>query len=263
MGRGFAAVGWVLFPLIPLVKACRYKRGKETLWERIALFALSGTILFALYGVTHPRLFLPDAAAFAQDIKEKLTWVKALFGGSVWGMLILYLILYFLRLFLQGGKDQRFRYGRTVLCVLCVSLSVAAAISLAEGCLPLLEPWLSGIDRGFGAVLVLKKVLPYLFDTAILFRLLALLEVAEQGELAGVARSAAGVSRICCLALGITTAVTAAANLLQVAVMHWLSNISVTVDIPIVSMAFTVMVLLFSHLLVENKELREDNELFI
>jgi len=45
--------------------------------------------------------------------------------------------------------------------------------------------------------------------------------------------------------------------------MRWLSNINVTVDIPIISIAFTVMILLFSRLLIENKKLRDDNNLFI
>jgi len=53
------------------------------------------------------------------------------------------------------------------------------------------------------------------------------------------------------------------ANILQMILMRWLSNSSFTVDIPLTSLVFTVMILLFTRLLIENKRLREDNNLFI
>ena len=37
----------------------------------------------------------------------------------------------------------------------------------------------------------------------------------------------------------------------------------VSMDIPVVSMAFVIMILLLTRLLIENKKLRDDNSLFI
>ena len=45
--------------------------------------------------------------------------------------------------------------------------------------------------------------------------------------------------------------------------MPGLTDLNVTVDIPVVSIVFVAVILLFARLLVENRQLREDNSLFI
>lgn len=74
---------------------------------------------------------------------------------------------------------------------------------------------------------------------------------------------AQGVSRLCCLALGVTAALVAAANIIQMMLMRWLSSTSFTVNLPILSIIFTIMIFVFTRILIENKRLRDDNELFI
>ena len=71
------------------------------------------------------------------------------------------------------------------------------------------------------------------------------------------------LSRRCCLALGITAVSTVILNVVQLLLSNWLSNISVSVDIPFISLAFVLLILLLSRLIAENRRLRDDNDLFI
>ena len=260
VGNGLAAAVWIGISAIPAIIALRYKKGKETVLERVSLCVLSGTILLALYGMVNPRFFRP---AISEGFSEYSKLIKVIFGVSVWAVVVLCIILRLIRLFRQGNKEQLFKYMQTVLCALCIIFVAIAAVSLVNGVISMLASPQTGIDQCFGVVLLAAELIPYLFDIAIIIRVLKLFEIASKDEQDGIVEAANRVSSICCVALGITAAITAAANIIQIAVMRWLSNINVTVDIPIISIAFTVMILLFSRLLIENKKLRDDNNLFI
>ena len=85
----------------------------------------------------------------------------------------------------------------------------------------------------------------------------------HDGETDGYRETSEQLSRMCCVALGVTTALTAVFNVLQVVLMRSLTNVATQVEVPVVNIVFLAFVLLLSRLLVENKELREDNSLFI
>ncbi len=260
VGNGLATALWIGISVIPAMIAFRYKKGKETLLERVSLYALSAEILLALYGMVNPQLFRP---VLSDGFSEYSKLIKAIFGISVWAVVVLCIILRLIRLFRQGNKQQLFNYMQAVLCALCVVFAAIAAVTMVNGVTALLDSSQTSIDKGFGGVRLLAALIPYLFDIAVILRVLKLFEIAATEEQDGMIYAADRVSSICCMALGFTTALTAAANIIQIAVMRWLSNINVTVDIPIISIAFTIMILLFSRLLTENKKLRDDNSLFI
>ena len=260
IGNGLAAAFWIGISSIPAMIACRYGKSKETALERASLYGLSGAILLALYGMVNPSLFRPTPL---EGVLEHTKLIKAIFGVSVWAVFVLCVLLCLIRLFRQGSKEQLSRYMQIVLGALCGIFAAIAAVSLVNGSLSLLDSSLTSIDRGFGVLLLAAALTPYLFDIVIIMRVLKLLEMAAGDEQDGVVEAANRVSDSCCLALGLTTAIAAAANILQVVMMRWLSNVTVAADIPIISIAFTVMVLLFARLLIENKKLRDDNHLFI
>lgn len=304
MGNGAAAAVWFGISAIPAMIALRYRRSRETLPERAALYVLSGTVFLALYGMVNPRLF---HLAIFEDFSESSKLIKAIFATSAWSVAILYITLRLIRLFRMGNKDQLLKYTQTMLYVLCAIFSGAAAISVTEGAMTFLDSGRAGVNIGFGVFRLIVGVIPYAFDVIIIMRATDLTdrvreeqqesieeaagpaadltdrvrEEQQEGieEAAGraadlnggfrekqqkdIEEAAARVGSLCCLALGITTALTAVSNLLQIALMGFLSNISVTVDIPVISIAFTVMILLLSRLLIENKILRDDNRLFI
>ena len=260
LGNGAAVAVWIGISAIPIIIALRYKRSKETLWERVSLYVLSAAVLLALYGMVNPQLF--HAVPFDNSL-EFLKLIKTILGVGVWAVVVLYLTLRLIRLFRQGNKEQLLKYMQNILYILCILFTGAAAISIINGGIALMDAAQAPADAGFEVFRLVAELAPYVFDIIIILRLTDLLGIARDKKQEGIAESAGRVSRICCLALGITTALTAGSNLVQIALMRHLSNISVTVNIPVISIAFTVMVLLFSRLLIENKVLHDDNDLFI
>jgi len=71
------------------------------------------------------------------------------------------------------------------------------------------------------------------------------------------------LSRICGLALIITVLSTVGLNLLQLVFIRKLSVVSSSVNIPVFSVAFVLAALLLSQFIRENKQLKEDNDMFI
>jgi len=258
-GKGLAVALWIGISAIPAMFALRYKKGKETRAERAALYFLSAAILLALYGMVNPMLFGSKIVPLSYDYSKI---IKSIFGLSVWSVVILYAVLRLVRLFRQGSKEQLFKYLRVALYTLCVIFAAVAALSTVDGITSLGSSQTES-DRFFGVVKTIFTLLPYLFDIAIIVRMLDLFVITAEDDPDSVVETANRVSRVCCVALGTTTAITAATNLLQIALMRQLSNVSVNVTIPVISIAFTVFALLFSRLIAENKKLRDENDMII
>ena len=70
-------------------------------------------------------------------------------------------------------------------------------------------------------------------------------------------------SMMTCSTLIATAALSAGFNVLQVLFLDSLSHVVTTMQIPVFSIAFTLFALLFTRIVVENRDLRDDNELFI
>ena len=243
--------------------ALLYRRGRETLLERITLFVLSGVLLFVLYGMAAPHAFSIVSHRNAEGVAGWTKAVREIFGASAWAVIVLYVFLLIIRLFRQGDKEQLLKYMRMILYAVCMIFTAVAAVLLTKGSLSFCDVPSTAIDKGFAAARLAAQLIPYLFDIIIIIRLLDLLHIAMEEEQAGMAEAAEKVSRICCIALGVTAAVTALINIIQILFMDLLTSIYVTADVPVVSMAFAVLILLLIRLLIENKKLRDDNSLFI
>ena len=71
------------------------------------------------------------------------------------------------------------------------------------------------------------------------------------------------LSRLCVVSLRLTILVTVALNLLQLVCMGSLYTVHITVLLPVLSIVFVLAVLLLTQLMGENRQLKEDNDLFI
>lgn len=260
IGNGLAMALWVGVSIIPTMLALKTGRSKETAKERIALFLLSAVMMLALYGIMNPSLFCPTLLG-AQ--KEFIPVMKATLGVTVWSVIVLYIILRLLRMFTAGDTNKLMQYLKVLLFILCMFFTAV----IFTTCISDLIAYLKDAQEALAVVLSVIRFLvlsvPYAFDVVITISAIALLDVALSKEQIGIVESAARLSQICCIALGITTVTTAAFNVLQIILMRHLSKVAVNVDVPIVSIAFTLIILLVSRLLVENKQLRDDNDLFI
>ena len=261
--NGIAVALWFGIAAVPALIALLYRRGRETLLERISLFVLSGVLLFALYGMAAPHAFSIVSHRNAEGVAGWTKAVREIFGASAWAVIVLYVFLLIIRLFRQGDKEQLLKYMRMILYAVCMIFTAVAAVLLTKGSLSFCDLPSTAIDKGFAAARLAAQLMPYLFDIIITIRLLDLLQNTMGEEQHSIEKAAEKVSRSCCAALGVTAAVTALINIIQMVFMQLLTNIYVTVDVPVVSMAFVIMILLLTRLLIENKKLRDDNSLFI
>ena len=260
VGNGLAIALWVGISLLPSIPALQYKQNKTAIKERITLISLSCVLLLALYGMINPHVF----CSFIPEAKnEYLTIVKAVMGISVWSVIVLYVVLRLIRMFRSGDKVSLLRYMQLLLQILCLLFAAVAVISFRNGLIASVGASKKVLDHMISLLCSTVASLPYVLDIVIIMSTLDLFDIATTEDQNGIVNAAEKLSKVCCIALGVTTALTAVSNILQIILMRWLSNVATTVDIPIISIVFVGIVLLLSRLLVENKRLRDDNSLFI
>ena len=259
-GNGLALAILAGIALIPVIIALRYPRGRETLAERITLAVMAPVILIVLWYMIHPGNMRPEAAgadAFLQVARAALSLI-------IWSVVILFVVLRLIRLFRAGKREQLLRYFRILLAVSCITFTAELAVTLMNAVLtPAADGSRSAQDIIAGIFRLAAGVVPLVFDIVILIRVMDLIRIAETEEQEGLAETAKKVSGISCIALAVSTGLCALQHVVQLLLMPGLTDLNVSVDIPVVSIVFVAVILLFTRLLVENRQLREDNSLFI
>lgn len=260
IGNGLAAALWIGISLLPLIPALRRQQNKIAIEERISLYLLSCILPLALYGMMNPHVFCP---LLSETGNEYMAIVIAVIGVTLWSVILLCIILRLIRVLRSGDKASLLRYTRRLLYILCLLFSAAAAISLGSGLSASAGSSPTALDSMINILRSAVTSVPYVLDIAIIISTLNLFDIAMTEEQSGIVNAAERLSKVCFLSLGVTTALSAVFNVLQVLLMRWLSNVATTVNIPIMSIVFVGIVLLLSRLLAENKRLRDDNSLFI
>lgn len=259
-GNGLALAILAGIALIPVIFALRYPRGRETLAERITLAVMAPVVLIVLWNMIHPGNVRPEAAgadAFLQVVRAALSLI-------IWSVVILFIVLRLIRLFRAGKREQLLRYFRILLAVSCMAFTAELAVTLMNAIpAPATDGSQSTQDIIAGIFRLAAGVVPLVFDIVILMRVTDLIRIAETEEQEGLAETAKRVSGISCIALAVSTGLCALYHVVQLLLMPGLTDLNVTVDIPVVSIVFVAVILLFTRLLVENRQLREDNSLFI
>ena len=259
IGNGLALAIWVGVSMLPLVPAWRHRKDKNRKLENGLLYFLTGLLLFVLSGMANPFI---THSVFPGIDDIGLPVMKAIMGGTVWSVVVLLVIVRLLRLFRSGDTKVLFGYLRSLLYALCVLFTGVIALSCGG-----ILAGLSNIQRGMDGVMTVVRflvtALPYVLDIAITLSALTLLDALLSQEQSGTADCADKLTKLCCVSLSITAASVAALNVLQLVLSQWLSDIAVSVDVPIMSIVFVLAILLVSRLISENRRLRDDNDLFI
>lgn len=187
---------------------------------------------------------------------------KAMLGGLAWSGIVCVCVLKLLRLFKNGKKEQLFGYLRILLCIACVLFGYCILSSLAglktafheaQGC----------TDRLMTIVHFVNDALTYGMDILVTVFGWKLVNKVLSENRAETETAANRLADLACLSLSVITVSGVVLNALQLALMSKLSNVNVTVEIPFVSLAFVLAVLLAARLIAENRKLADDNDLFI
>ena len=259
-GNGTAMLLIMLIAMIPFFFAVLYPRGRETLAERIALFVLALILPVGLYGILNPGMFYGKIPGGIENYERVL---RVFLSTSVWTVLILFIVLRLIRLFRNGNREQLFRYLRNILCALCIYFTAQIVMSLFLGFSMYVGPRIRTAEFIHGLLSIITATVPLVLEILVSLSMLTLLETAATEEQEGLSEAAGKLSRLSCITLAVTSGLTALLYIAQILLLPQLSNVSTEVHLPITDLFFVLVILLLSRLLIENKQLRDDNSLFI
>lgn len=259
-GNGLALMLWGALSLAPLAAGLRHVSEAERRPENIALVFLSASLLYVLWGMADPSAFwllMPQVSQLG------LGFVKALMGGLVWSMLVLWFILRLLRLFKAGDMPRLMAYLERMLWALCALFAGVIVLACGGELSAALKNAGGAGDRVMQCLGFAVSALPYGLDIAVIVLGMDLIQAVKEGDREAAEMAAEKLSGFCCLSLALCAGSAALFNVLQILFASQLTDVSVNVTIPVTSLAFVLAVLLVSRLIAENRRLQDDNDLFI
>lgn len=267
-GRAGDAAAWVIYfavCLLPvgLLVLLRCRRGLEA--EDTLLAVLSAVLFAAIYWMINPGLLGELAGA---EAGRRVT--MGVLGGAVYSVLIGYLLLRLLRRMAQEDTRRLYR-AMAVLLYLMSAVFVFAAFGVCFGELLTAMDSLRARNTEPPALsyvfLVLQyaaDALPYVLDAAVALAGLRLLRELEQARYSEAAVQAAEqLARLCRQALAVSLLCGVGLNVLQLAFLPRLRDVSVQLQLPLTSAAFVLTALLLARFIREGKQLKDDNDLFV
>lgn len=265
VGNALALLFYLALCLLPIGALLILRRKRALVPEDWLLFALTVLLFPAEYLMINPG----NLSGIFQSIPVS----NIVLGGTIYSIIIAYVILRILRLFRTSGIAHLQRYFAILLGlsnVVLVYLIFGAGVSDLVASIKTLQQGNVGNESLLGASYVfavlqfLVNALPYVFDMLVVFAGIRLLrELAEDRFSADAVRMANDLSRLCGVALKSSILAIAGMNLLQLVFAKYLFNINTIAQIPLFSIAFVLSALLLSRLIAENKRLKEDNESII
>ena len=264
-GNAAAIAIYAVICLLPTLFALFVHR-RRGLRPRDALLLLLSAVLFAaLYVMINPGISGAPA--------QMRSMVIAISGGVIYSVFISYIILCLLSRFLSadsGGLRKYMSYGLYVIGALFIWLAFGSGISSLCASIKSVTEGNTGFEGALFwtyATLTLEYIagaLPYVLDVFIIVRCLALTREAGRDRYSNEAVAAAdNLSKACvrCLSADICTALFV--NILEFAFMRLLVSVSISIQIPVLSIVFALAVLLLAQYVKENKALKDDNDMFI
>ena len=267
-GNAAAIVIYIAVSLLPIA-ALVVLRKKRKLCAEDGLLGLLSVVLFAvLYVMINPGVINTwTSGAAPQPVG------KAILGGMVYSVLAGYFILRVLRLFSNSETSMLVRYMSVMLSLLnalFVYSIFGAGFNGLLNSIAELRAGNVGNEHLLGAsyvFLVLQFVvdtLPGAFNILVVFALLRLLEEMRSDRYSAETVTATRrVSRLCSTALVTMIIANIGFNLLQLIFAKSILVINSSVQIPLFSITFVLAALLLIRLVTENKQLKDDNDLFI
>lgn len=261
VGNVIAIVLYVLISLIPLVLLLQKKWQHEN-WFLI-VFCLH--LFLALYCMINPGLIVKK-----MPLSLGLEFEKTLLGMMFYSFLLGYLIIRMVRSFFTADRPKLIQHLRILLGAVCFILMYVMFGSCLADLIDTIEvlqktnrgnELLLGTSYVFLVLQYLLEVLPYALDVMIIFAVQRLLQAEKHSDEAVLAVDQ--LSRRCGSAL---VAIVISHAVYLVLQMIFLQNIyysQINVSFPIYSLLFVLAVLLAAQYVRENKQLQEDNDLFI
>lgn len=268
LGNIIAIVVYFAISLLP-ASALLVLRSKRKLFTEDGLLGLLSIVLITvLYLMINPGII----GRLTSGLIEQ-SFGKAVLGSMVYSILCGYFVLRILRLFYAGGTDKLIRYMSVMLNllnVIFVYLAFGASFNKLQGSIAALRAGNVGNEHVLGAsyiFLVLQFIidaLPYILDVFIVLTALQLLKEMQTDRYSTkTLTKAEHMSRLCAVFLTTIVLSNIGFNLLQFLFVKSLMVVNSTVQIPVFSITFVLAALLLTRFVAENKQLKDDNDMFI
>ena len=243
-GNAVAVVLYALICLIP-VFVLLFRISRKTFVKTDSILVLMSAVLFAVI-----YLLINPSEMGLHGMGEEASMV----AFSFWSLLVGYLVLKFAEILknTEGKRTEK---------LLSVVLKIIGAVFMFALCTSEFTKAEVGIVTVFSA---LNSVLPAILGIRTVFFALDLLtEFSLDRYSENTVREAEKLSRFCILALELTVGVSALLSVLQLRFINELSSVNFSVEIPLVSIGFILLLLMLSGFIKESKALKEDNDSFI
>lgn len=272
-GNAAAVALYILLGLTPLLAGCvLYATGKADRAD-LLLAGLSILLFFVLYDMVNPGLLRRMA------VPESGKWVcGAVFYSAFFGYLVLralgvYLCADIPRL--QKGLIRllwllaaAFVYIVFGSCFGQLLSSLQALQEAGQAASGMVLPQVSSLSVSLSFLFLLLQfliaALPYILDIWIIF-----LAVHTVGELEedrysdGAVQSVAKLADFCVQTLAVSTIMGVVFHILQYAFSSKLYQVHITIAVPVASVVFVLLILMFARIMQEDQKLKQDHDLII
>lgn len=268
LGNAISIILYVAICLAPAFLLFLLKRRRRLYSEDTLLAILSAVLFVVIYLMINPGLLSTRIGG-----SDALSIGKALLGGIAYSILIGYILLRILRQIYAADTYRLQKYLVVLLYIiniLLVYVVFGGQFGILLDSFDTLRAGNTGNEQNLGMsyiFLVLKylvNVLPYILVILVVFHgqdLLSELSIDRYSETTVAA--AEKLSGKCGLALIITVISNIGFNLLQLVFFKKLLVVNGSVQIPLLSIAFVLAAFLLAQYIRENKQLKDDNDMFI
>jgi len=276
-GNVIAIIIYVVISLLPVTALVLIRR-RGRWWAEDLLLALLAIVFFAvLYFMINPGILPTVFGSPAANASNFAMVAKAVAGGLAYSVICGYAVLRVLRAFKTDVADSLLRYLAALLVLIVAVLvwlifgsgfaDLVAGLKAVPTCpLPDVIPCSNPptLPYAFLVVRFIVNQLAPALTIAVLFaawKLLRSLRIDRYS--ADTVAASDALARLCRTALVVIVLANIGFNIVQVLCARWLTSVNLTVDIPVFELTLVLVALLASRLLSENKQLKDDNEMFI
>lgn len=258
IGSAFAALLWGALSLTPAFFALKNagKQGRRA--ENAALLFMSLCLFAGLWAMADGAFadgLVPGGGAVMLPVK------RAVIGGALWSVIVMWAVFRLLRYIAGDGEKRLLRCMKGAVYALCAAFEFGLAFSEAVGLV-------AGMAAAQNAAAVFAEIVsfvicaaPYAFDLLVASAGITLLDALMSDM--GTVQAALMLAVRAKTALYVSAAAIPAYNLCRVAFAGATNSVNTHVVIMVGSLAFTLAALLLSRLIADNKQLRDENDMFV
>jgi len=257
-GGTFNILSIVIYSVIcisPVAGVFMYSKETKALPEKLALCFLSPILFYCIYMIINPT-YLGSKSLRAEPSSVPIMSL------TIDSFVLLYLILRLVRVLRSSDKENLYRYLRVLMAALAFLVVAVLVITVEKDFIFKLPEADSRLDISALILKTVFDVVVLLLTLLIALRVIKLTDVLSEdsAELASVSQK---LCALCCVSLIISTVSSVVMNGFNALFISRLNFTEATLSIPVYEIIFSLITLLLTRLLIENKDLREDNELII